>query len=186
MFGPPLFLLCSSPLWSSTLVAFFFSSLFLTRSRIWWFSPPTVMAMVVAPLLFVVFVTTDSLIQLCEILGFRYFWGSDFNADFEDYSEDNSNDVSAAGPIVPAVGQNYSNSTNPISAAGPSNINTNLTHGKSSLQDASKPPDMLESEDIIYSDHENVGAEADFNNLETSITVSPILTTRIHNAHPVS
>nr|GFD21945.1 hypothetical protein [Tanacetum cinerariifolium] len=29
-------------------------------------------------------------------------------------------------------------------------------------------------EDITYSDHENVGAEADFNNLETSITVSPI------------
>nr|GEW52426.1 hypothetical protein [Tanacetum cinerariifolium] len=28
--------------------------------------------------------------------------------------------------------------------------------------------------------------EADFNNLETSITVSPIPTTRIHNAHPIS
>nr|GEZ81820.1 putative ribonuclease H-like domain-containing protein [Tanacetum cinerariifolium] len=31
-----------------------------------------------------------------------------------------------------------------------------------------------------------VGAEADFNNLETSITVSPIPTTRIHKDHPVS
>nr|GEV21545.1 hypothetical protein [Tanacetum cinerariifolium] len=41
-------------------------------------------------------------------------------------------------------------------------------------------------EDIIYSDHENVGAEADFNNLETSITVSRILTTRTHKDHPVS
>nr|GFC28381.1 putative ribonuclease H-like domain-containing protein [Tanacetum cinerariifolium] len=29
-------------------------------------------------------------------------------------------------------------------------------------------------------------AEADFNNLESSITVSPIPTTRIHNAHPIS
>nr|GEZ67220.1 hypothetical protein [Tanacetum cinerariifolium] len=82
----------------------------------------------------------------------------DFNADFEDYFEDSSNDVSVAGPIVPTAGQNYSNSTNSIS----------------------------DSEDIVYSDHENVGAEADFNNLETSITVSPILITRIHNAHPIS
>nr|GFC05270.1 copia protein [Tanacetum cinerariifolium] len=48
------------------------------------------------------------------------------------------------------------------------------------------PPDMVEREHIGYSDHENVGAEADFNNLETSITVSPILTSRIHNAHPIS
>nr|GEZ58538.1 putative ribonuclease H-like domain-containing protein [Tanacetum cinerariifolium] len=37
-----------------------------------------------------------------------------------------------------------------------------------------------------YSDHENVGAEDDFNNLETSITVSPILSTRTHKDHPVS
>nr|GEY62962.1 putative receptor protein kinase ZmPK1 [Tanacetum cinerariifolium] len=75
-----------------------------------------------------------------------YFTGNrDFNKDFEDYSEDSSNDVSAAGPIVPTAGQNYFNSTNPISVA--------------------------ENEDIVYSDDENVGAEADFNNLETSITV---------------
>nr|GEY75908.1 putative ribonuclease H-like domain-containing protein [Tanacetum cinerariifolium] len=116
-----------------------------------------------------------------------YFTGNKvFNVDFEDYSEDGSNDVSATVPIVPTAGQNYSNSTNPISATGPSNINTTPTHGKYSLQDASQPPDMLESEHIVYSDHENVGAEADFNNLETSITVSPIPTTRIDNAHPVS
>nr|GFA36879.1 retrovirus-related Pol polyprotein from transposon TNT 1-94 [Tanacetum cinerariifolium] len=110
----------------------------------------------------------------------------DFNADFEDYSKDSSNDVSAVGPIVPAAGQNYSNNTNPISAGGPSNTNTSPTHGKSSLQDASQPPDMLKSEDIVYYDHENVAAEADFNNLKTSITVSPIPPTRIHNAHPLS
>nr|GEV18636.1 retrovirus-related Pol polyprotein from transposon TNT 1-94 [Tanacetum cinerariifolium] len=38
------------------------------------------------------------------------------SSNFEDYSEDSSNNVSAAGPIVPTAGQNYSNSTNPISA----------------------------------------------------------------------
>nr|GEX59194.1 hypothetical protein [Tanacetum cinerariifolium] len=42
-------------------------------------------------------------------------------------------------------------------------------------------------EDITYSDDENdVDAEADFNNLETSITVSPIPITRIHKDHPIS
>nr|GFD33504.1 hypothetical protein [Tanacetum cinerariifolium] len=45
---------------------------------------------------------------------------------------------------------------------------------------------MIEREDFAYSDHENVGAEADFNNLETSITVSPIPTTRTHKDHPVA
>nr|GFB63944.1 hypothetical protein [Tanacetum cinerariifolium] len=73
-------------------------------------------------------------------------------------------------PTVLTFGQNYSNSTNPISVAGPLNSNTSPTHGKSSLRDAYQPPDILEREDIVYSDHENVGAEVDFNNLETSIT----------------
>nr|GEV88986.1 hypothetical protein [Tanacetum cinerariifolium] len=42
-------------------------------------------------------------------------------------------------------------------------------------------------EDIIYSNDEDVvGAEADFNNLESSILVSPIPTARIHKDHPVS
>nr|GEX08259.1 putative ribonuclease H-like domain-containing protein [Tanacetum cinerariifolium] len=94
----------------------------------------------------------------------------DLNADFKDYSEDTSNNVSTVGLIVPTAGQNCSNNTNPISAVGPSNTNTSPTHGKYLLNDASQPPEMLEREDITYFDNENVGAEADFNNLETSIT----------------
>nr|GEX04778.1 putative ribonuclease H-like domain-containing protein [Tanacetum cinerariifolium]GEX09262.1 putative ribonuclease H-like domain-containing protein [Tanacetum cinerariifolium] len=51
------------------------------------------------------------------------------------------------------------------------------THRKSSFKDASQlldDPDMPELEDITYYDDENVvGAEADFNNLETSITEEP-------------
>nr|GEZ28012.1 hypothetical protein [Tanacetum cinerariifolium] len=104
----------------------------------------------------------------------------------EDHSDNSSNDVNVAGSIVPTVGQNSSNSTNPFSAA---DTTVSPTHGKSSFKDASQLPgipDMLEMEDITYSDHENVGAEADFNNLETSITVSLIPTTRIHKDHPVS
>nr|GEU29328.1 putative ribonuclease H-like domain-containing protein [Tanacetum cinerariifolium] len=72
----------------------------------------------------------------------------DLNADFKDYSEDSSNDVSTAGPIVPTARQNYSNSTNPISAAGPSNSNTSLAHGKSLLRDAYQPPDMIFNDDF--------------------------------------
>nr|GEZ96109.1 hypothetical protein [Tanacetum cinerariifolium] len=70
----------------------------------------------------------------------------DLNAKFEDCFENSSNEVNAAGTIVPTVRQNTSNNTKPFSAA--------------------------ELEDITYSDDENdVGAEADFNNLETSITI---------------
>nr|GEY80751.1 hypothetical protein [Tanacetum cinerariifolium] len=70
--------------------------------------------------------------------------------------------------LVPTVGQISSNSTNTFSAAG----NTFSA---------------VELEDITYSnDEDNVGAEADFNNLETSITVSPILTTRVHKDHLVT
>nr|GEV35465.1 uncharacterized mitochondrial protein AtMg00810-like [Tanacetum cinerariifolium] len=36
-----------------------------------------------------------------------------------------------------------------------------------------------------FSAADDVGAEADFNNLETSITISPIPTTRVHKDHPV-
>nr|GEX13851.1 putative ribonuclease H-like domain-containing protein [Tanacetum cinerariifolium] len=42
-------------------------------------------------------------------------------------------------------------------------------------------------EDITYSDdEEDVGAVADFTNLETNITISPIPTTRVHKDHPVT
>nr|GFD57169.1 hypothetical protein [Tanacetum cinerariifolium] len=85
------------------------------------------------------------------------------------------------------IGQNSPNITNTFSAAGPSNAAGSPTYGKSSFLDASQlhdDPDMPEVEDIIYSDDEdNVGAEAEFNNLETSITVSPIPTTRVHKDH---
>nr|GFC58593.1 hypothetical protein [Tanacetum cinerariifolium] len=72
--------------------------------------------------------------------------------------------VNAAGTLVPIIGQISLNSINTFSAA-----------------------DMPELEDITYSDDkDDVGAEADFNNLETSITVSPIPTTRVHKDHHVT
>nr|GFD51809.1 hypothetical protein [Tanacetum cinerariifolium] len=102
----------------------------------------------------------------------------DLSAEFEDCSDNSSNEVNTAGTIVHTVGQNSSNNTNPFSVAGPSNTTASPTHGKSSFIDASQlfdDLDMPKLEDITYFDDENdVGAEADFNNLETSITVSLI------------
>ncbi|GJZ00521.1 putative ribonuclease H-like domain-containing protein, partial [Tanacetum coccineum] len=47
-------------------------------------------------------------------------------------------------------------------------------------------PNMPALEDIVYSDDdEDVGAEAFMNNLDASMSVSPIPTTRIHKDHPV-
>nr|GEV99534.1 putative ribonuclease H-like domain-containing protein [Tanacetum cinerariifolium] len=47
--------------------------------------------------------------------------------------------------------------------------------------------DMPSLEDIVYSDDkEVVGAEADFYNLETNISVSPILTTRVYKDHHIT
>nr|GFD14548.1 putative ribonuclease H-like domain-containing protein [Tanacetum cinerariifolium] len=73
--------------------------------------------------------------------------------------------------------------TNTFSAASPSNATASPTYEKSSFMDASQlpdDPDMPELEDITYSDDEDVvGAEAGFNNLETSITEEP---KRVHQA----
>nr|GEW41268.1 hypothetical protein [Tanacetum cinerariifolium] len=111
----------------------------------------------------------------------------DLSAEFEDHFDNSGNDVNAAGSIVPTVRQNSSNSTNPFSTGGPSNITASLTHRKSSFKDASQLPDNPDMpEDITYFDDENVSAETDFNNLETSIIVSLIPTTRIHKDHHVS
>nr|GEW06214.1 hypothetical protein [Tanacetum cinerariifolium] len=120
-----------------------------------------------------------------SFMGYR-----DLSAEFEDYSKDNINKVNAVGTLVLAVGKNSPNSTNTFSAAGLSNATASPTHGKSLFIDASQlpdDPDLPELEDITYSDDEdNVGVEVDFNNLETSIIVSPIPITRVHKDHPVT
>ncbi|GJU07139.1 ribonuclease H-like domain-containing protein [Tanacetum coccineum] len=85
---------------------------------------------------------------------------------------------------VSAVESSYENvsGSTPVNTATPSN------------DDYPIDPLMLDLEDTIdlqdtgifgnaYND-ENVGAEDDLNNLETNISDSPILTTRIHKDHP--
>nr|GEY41991.1 retrovirus-related Pol polyprotein from transposon TNT 1-94 [Tanacetum cinerariifolium] len=85
----------------------------------------------------------------------------DLSVEFEDCFDNSINEVNAADTIILTVGQNSLDSTNTFSAA--------------------------ELEDITYSDDEDdVGAEADFNNLETSISVSPIPRSRVHKDHLVT
>nr|GEW84576.1 copia protein [Tanacetum cinerariifolium] len=80
--------------------------------------------------------------------------------------------------------------TNTFSVAGPFNTAVSPTYRKSLYVDTSQYPDdpnMPELEDnTYYDDNEDLGAEADFTNLETTITVSPIPTIRVHKDHLVT
>nr|GEU97213.1 hypothetical protein [Tanacetum cinerariifolium] len=82
----------------------------------------------------------------------------DLSDEFKEFSVNSTNGVNAASTPVTAVGPNSTNSTNNFNAAGPSD-------------NAVSP---------------NFEIEADFSNLETSITVSPIPTTRVHKDNPVT
>nr|GEW65129.1 hypothetical protein [Tanacetum cinerariifolium] len=86
------------------------------------------------------------------------------SSKFEDFSDNSINEDNATGSLVSVVGQISTNSTNTFSVAGPLNAAVSPTHEKSSY----------------------AGAEGDFTNLETSIIVSPILTTRVHKDHPMT
>nr|GFB83987.1 hypothetical protein [Tanacetum cinerariifolium] len=108
------------------------------------------------------------------IIGFR-----DLNAEFEECTNNSSNGVNAASFSVSTAGHNYINSTNDFSAAGPSNAAATPT--------AANFSDMPNLEDLTHSDDaDDVGAEANINNLESIISVSPIPTTRIHKDHLTS
>nr|GFB97042.1 putative ribonuclease H-like domain-containing protein [Tanacetum cinerariifolium] len=96
------------------------------------------------------------------ITGFR-----DLNEESAECFNNSSNEVNAAGSLVSAVGLNFTNNTNDFSAAGPSNaVMPNL-------------------EDLSHN-ADDVGAEADINNMESIISVSLIPTSRIHKDHPTS
>nr|GFB84706.1 copia protein [Tanacetum cinerariifolium] len=91
----------------------------------------------------------------------------DLNEEFAECINNSSNRVNAAGSSVSTARLNFTNSTNDFSAAGP------LNAAMSNLEDLSHNTD-------------DVGAEADINNMESIISVSPIPTTRIYKDHPTS
>nr|GEX05578.1 putative ribonuclease H-like domain-containing protein [Tanacetum cinerariifolium] len=92
----------------------------------------------------------------------------DAHTDGKEHDDDiQNNGVNAVGSSVFAAELNLTNSTNDFSAAGPSNA------AMPNLEDLSHNAD-------------DVGAEADINNMESIISVSLILTSRIHKDHPTS
>nr|GFD14560.1 hypothetical protein [Tanacetum cinerariifolium] len=117
----------------------------------------------------------------------------DLRAEFEEFSSNSTNRVNSVSALVNTAGPNPTNSTNSFNTASPYVNVVSPTFGiarKSSFVNLSKypdDPDMLELEDIVYSDdEEDVGVEADLSNLETNIPVSPIPTTRVHKDHHVN
>nr|GFB49700.1 ribonuclease H-like domain-containing protein [Tanacetum cinerariifolium] len=94
--------------------------------------------------------------------GFR-----DLNAEFEECNNKSSNGVNVTSSSVFAARQNCINNTNDFSVAVP------LNAAMPNLEDLSQ-------------DADDVGAEADINNMESIILVSPILTTRIYGDRPTS
>nr|GFC67361.1 hypothetical protein [Tanacetum cinerariifolium] len=100
--------------------------------------------------------------HVVTITGFR-----DLNTEFEEYNNNSSNRINAASFLVFTAGQNSIDNTKDFSAAGPLNAVMPIL------------------EDLSH-DADDVGAEADINNLESIISVSPILITRIHKDHPTS
>ncbi|GKA26975.1 putative ribonuclease H-like domain-containing protein [Tanacetum coccineum] len=120
---------------------------------------------------------------------------------FSSSSRDSLDVLSIEEPRINQEKDDYINSTNNINTASDGNstnnvndvslmVNTagtkvNTVDPKTSIE-LPNDPNMLELEDIVYSDDdEDVGVEADMNNLDVFMPVSPIPTTRIHKDHPI-
>ncbi|GJT55802.1 putative ribonuclease H-like domain-containing protein [Tanacetum coccineum] len=106
----------------------------------------------------------------------------------EDKSNDQKKDdnVSSTNNVNTASDGNNTNNVNAVSSTiNAAGIEVNAVGRKSSIE---LPDDlnMPELEDIVYSDDdEDVGVEADMNNLDAFMLVSPIPTIRIHKDHPL-
>nr|GFB03493.1 putative ribonuclease H-like domain-containing protein [Tanacetum cinerariifolium] len=115
--------------------------------------------------------------------GFR-----DLNEEFAKCINNSSNGVSAADPLVSADGLDFANSTNDFTAAGPlvSAAELNFTNSTNDFNVAGPSNAAMPNLEDLSHDVDDVGAEADTNNMESIISVSPIPTTKIHNDHPIS
>nr|GFA62762.1 putative ribonuclease H-like domain-containing protein [Tanacetum cinerariifolium] len=117
------------------------------------------------------------------ITGFK-----DLNEEFAECINNRSNGVSAAGPPVSAAGLDFTNSINDFTAASPLVFAAVLNFTNSSNDFSAAGPSnaaMPNLEDLSHN-ADDVGAEADTNNMESIILVSPIPTTRIYKDHPIS
>nr|GFD07644.1 hypothetical protein [Tanacetum cinerariifolium] len=117
------------------------------------------------------------------ITGFR-----DLNEEFAECINNSSNVVSAAGPLVSAAGLEFINSTNDFTTTGPlvSAAKQNFTNSSNDFSAAGPSNAAMPNLENLSHNADDVGAEADTNNMESVILVSPIPTTRIHKDHPIS
>ncbi|GJU59492.1 putative ribonuclease H-like domain-containing protein [Tanacetum coccineum] len=94
--------------------------------------------------------------------------------------------INSTNNINTASDENSTNNVNVVSSTINADvIEVNVVDPKTSIE-LPDEPNMPALEDIVYSDDdEDVGAEADMNNLDAFMPVSPIPTTRVHKDHPV-
>ncbi|GKF52648.1 hypothetical protein Tco_0159558, partial [Tanacetum coccineum] len=94
--------------------------------------------------------------------------------------------INSTNNINTASDGNSTNNVNAVSSTvNAAGIEINVVDPKSSIE-LPNDPIMPELEDSVYSDdEEDVGAEADMNNLDAFMPVNPIPTTIIHKDYPV-
>nr|GFC69205.1 hypothetical protein [Tanacetum cinerariifolium] len=112
----------------------------------------------------------------------------DLNEEFAECINNSSNGVSAAGPSVSAVGLEFTNNTNDFTADGPlvSAAELNFTNSTNDFSASGPSNAAMPNLEDLSQNADDVGAEADTNNMESIISVSPIPITRIHKDHPTS
>ncbi|GJY80202.1 putative ribonuclease H-like domain-containing protein [Tanacetum coccineum] len=101
-------------------------------------------------------------------------------------NQEKNDNINSTNNINTASDGNNSNNVNAVSSTiNVAGTEVNVVDLKTSIE-LPNDPNMPELEDIVYSDDdEDVGAEANMNNLDAFMPVSPIPTTRIHKDHPV-
>ncbi|GJS81593.1 putative ribonuclease H-like domain-containing protein [Tanacetum coccineum] len=106
--------------------------------------------------------------------------------DSSNDQEKEDDNINSTNNVNTACDGNNTNNVNVVSSTvNTAGIEVNDVGVKTSIE-LPDDPNMPELEDIVYSDDvEDIGAEADMNNLNTFMLVSPIPTTRIHKDHPV-
>ncbi|GJX98130.1 putative ribonuclease H-like domain-containing protein [Tanacetum coccineum] len=115
--------------------------------------------------------------------------GEEEKKDAEDPGNEDNEVPSTEEPRVNQEKDENVNNTDNINTVSPTDnaagiedtvVDENIVYG------CADDLNMPNFEDIVYSDDdEDVGAEADMNNMDAFIPVSPISTTRVHKDHPV-
>ncbi|GJT99449.1 hypothetical protein Tco_1109788, partial [Tanacetum coccineum] len=112
--------------------------------------------------------------------------GGDSSKEDESDDQEKDNNVNNTINVNTASDENSTNNVNAVSSTvNAAGIEVNAVGAKISIE-LLDDPNMPALEDIVYSDDdEDVGAEANMNNLDAFMPVSPILTTKVNKDHPV-